>query len=487
MVARRNQLFTQSGFPNGGNEANDQFGRILAAGDFNGNGRGDLAIGSPYEDVGNETNRGKVNILYGQLSGLSTNNSQLWNQDRLSGSTTEAYDYFGNSLTVGDFDGDGYDDLSIGVPREDLGSTKDSGAVNVAYGSSRGLTRTGSQFWTQKSFPNGGDEANDRFGSSLAAGDFDGDGYDDLVIGTPLEDVGAETNRGKINVLRGSVSGLTSKGSQLWNQDSLTGSTTESDDKFGASLTIGDFNGDGYDDLAIGAPEEDLGSTKDAGAVSVMNGSRSGLTSRGSQFWTQKSFPNGGDEANDRFGTSLASGDFDGDGYDDLAIGTPYEDVGSETNRGKANVLYGSSTGLTKIGSQLWNQDKLRGSSTEKDDLFGTSLAVGDFNRDGYDDLVVGTPGEDIGSIKDAGAVNVIYGSASGLIATNNQFWHQNSTGIEGVSEAYDRFGYSLGVQDFNGDGFDDLAIGVPGEDVGSISNSGAVNILYGSTNGLVA
>ncbi|NEP33233.1 integrin alpha, partial [Moorena sp. SIO3B2] len=88
------------------------------------------------------------------------------------------------------------------------------------------------------------------------------------------------------------------------------------------------------------------------------------------QFWTQSVFPSGGNEAYDRFGTSLTGGDFNGDRRGDLAIGTPNEDVGGETNRGKVNVLRGSSTGLTSFGSQLWNQDNLAGSSTEAFDRF---------------------------------------------------------------------------------------------------------------------
>ena len=479
------QFWTQSVFPQGGNEAYDYFGMVLAAGDFNGNGRADLSIGTPYEDYQNDTDFGKVNVLYGSFSGLNSTGSQLWEQDKLVRSNNEADDKFGASLISGDFDGDGYDDLAIGASEEDLGSTVDSGAVNVVYGSFSGLSSTGNQFWTQTSFPLGGDEAGDRFGSSLTAGDFDGDGYDDLVIGTPDEDLDGKTNAGKVNVLEGSSSGLTATGSQLWEQDHLNGSNNEAGDRFGSSLTTGDFDGDGYDDLAIGVPDEDLGSIIDSGAVHVMHGSFTGLTTTGNQFWDQKSFPFGGNENYDSFGESLAAGDFDGDGYDDLAIGTPDEDINGNNNAGKVNILHGSWSGLTSTGSQLWQQDDLTGSPTESGDRFGAVLAVGDFDGDGYDDLAVGAPHEDWGSTTDAGVVNVIYGSSSGLTRTGSQLWHQDSFGVTSSVEAYDRFGSSLTVKDFNGDGFADLAIGVPGEDLGSLTNSGAVHVLYGSTTGL--
>ena len=91
-----------------------------------------------------------------------------------------------------------------------------------------------------------------------------------------------------------------------------------------------------------------------------------------------------------------------------------------------------------------------------------------------------------MGAIPYAGAVNVIYGSFSGLTTIGNQFWTQDSFGVSDFAEEYDNFGGSLTVEDFNGDGYDDLAIGVFGEDIGSINSSGAVQLLYGSVNGLV-
>jgi len=481
-----NQWWIQSSFLNGRDETNDFFGAALVAGDFDGDGRADLAIGTPYEDVENEVNRGKTNVLYGESRGLTSIGSQLWTQDSLSSSTTEPGDLFGKTLTSGDFNGDGYDDLAVGAVGEDLGTITDSGSVNALYGSFSGLRSTGNQFWTQTAFPSGGNEKYDRFGASLATGDFNGDGYDDLVIGTPGEDLGKVNNAGKVNVLRGSQNGLTQQKSQFWQQNKLKVSQNESGDGFGASLTTGDFNGDGYDDLAVGTPNEDIGSIKNSGAVNAIYGTRSGLRRRRNQFWTQTSFPSGGNEKNDRFGTALASGDFNGDGYDDLAIGTPDEDLKGKTNAGKVNILKGSATGLTHKRSKLWEQDKLRGSQNEAYDQFGAVIAVGDFNNDGYDDLAIGAPREDLGSIKDAGAVNVLYGTRSGLRKRHNQFWTQDSPGFSGIAEAYDRFGSSLAVKDFNGDGFADLAIGVSGEDIGSISNSGSVQILHGSASGLI-
>lgn len=108
-----------------------------------------------------------------------------------------------------------------------------------------------------------------------------------------------------------------------------------------------------------------------------------------------------------------------------------------------------------------------------------------DFNGDGFADLVVGVPSEDVGAIQDAGAVNVIYGSAKGLMARANQVWSQDSSGIPGTAERGDRFGTAAVSADFNGDGFADLAVGVPEEAIGARSGAGAVVVLYGSRRGL--
>jgi FG-GAP repeat len=248
-----------------------------------------------------------------------------------------------------------------------------------------------------------------------------------------------------------------------------------------------DFNGDGADDIAVGAPGESVGNIVSAGAVNVLLGSAGGLSGTGSQLFHQDVGSIGSNaEVNDSFGEALAVGDFDGDGFDDLAVGVPGESVGTIEAAGAINVLFGTAGGLTTAGSQLFHQDVVGiGSNAEAFDLFGFVLAAGDLNGDGRDDLAVGVPFESLGTVEQAGAVNVLFGTPSGLTATGSQLFHQNVTGIPGSAEPFDNFGWSLAVGDFNDSGVGDLAVGVPGEGVGTTVAAGAAHVLFGGPTGV--
>ncbi|MGH2556056.1 MAG: hypothetical protein ACRDHO_10120, partial [Actinomycetota bacterium] len=454
--------------------------------DFNGDGYADVAIGVPLEDVGSAIDAGGVNVIYGSSARLTSTGNQFWTQDSpevldASGSG----DLFGAALAAGDFNGDGLSDLAIGAPYDDPDDVGEAGAVNVLYGSTTGLAHGYNQFWTQKAAGLGSGYPGDLFGSSLAAGDLNGDGYADLVVGVPLKGVNS-LDAGAAAVLYGSLDGLTTAGGQLWTQNS-PGILDKSQigDLFGWALAVGDFNGNGYADLAIGVPLEDA--PQDHGAVNVIYGSSAGLTSTGNQVWSQDSrgIVNPG-EAGDAFGFSLAVGSFEGDKYEDLAVGIPYENIGSKVDAGAVSVIYGRSTGLSYIRNQFWSQDTTGVvDSSERYDRLGYSLAGGDFNGSGRDDLAIGVPTEDVSSVTNPGAVAVLYGGRSKLTTSANQLWHQNSSGIRDTAERHDQFGFALAVGDFNGHKYDDLAIGVDLENVGSIVDAGAAAVIYGSSSRL--
>lgn len=481
------------------------FAKKKGSGDFNGDGYADLCIGVPNYTVGTKTNAGAVNCLYGSAGGLQATGkpaAQLWTQDTdgVQG-VSEKGDYFGTSLAAGDFNGDGYDDLCIAVPEERVSGTVLVGSVNCIYGSGTGLQSTGvggppPQLWDPATL---GITPTDslEIGYSLIAGDFNHDGSDDLCIGAVGAYVNGVQGAGTVVCLFGSSAGLVATGAQTFSRATpgIGGKVSEFA-YFGSSLIAADFNGDGFDDLCVGA-YDDTESGEDYGSVTCIYGSSSGLQAKAnggiaSQYWWpgMTSLKGGTGNGFDFFARTLAVGDFNHDGYADLAIGAP-QDINGGT--GKVNVIYGSASGLQITGAgapddQLWTRDSasVKGGSGNNWD-FGEGLTAGDFNHDGYDDLCIGVPGAS-GNAQRGGSVSCLYGSSTGLQATgtggpDDQLWDQDSDGVIGTTEAGDNFGWALSAGDFNGDGFLDLAIGVPGEN----SGSGAINVLYGFGSGLTA
>jgi hypothetical protein len=170
-----------------------------------------------------------------------------------------------------------------------------------------------------------------------------------------------------------------------------------------------------------------------------------GLDSAGSQLWTQNS--NGiGDvaEPDDRFGSSLADGDFDNDGFEDLAIGAAGESAGSRSNAGAVHVIFGSAAGLDSSGDQFWTFALSGFGSNKANDLMGAALGEGDFDNDGFRDLCIGVPGRDVGNSAGAGVMVVLPGSNQGPTATGDQLWSQSTAGISGAADPGDAFGAAL-------------------------------------------
>lgn len=412
------------------------------------------------------------------------------------GAIDETGDAYGTAIAVGDFNGDGKDDIATGVPGED-DTAIDEGMVVVTYGGSAGVERL------VQGHAGSLGEAGDAFGSSLITGDFNKDGYDDLAVGIPLEDQ-KELNDGLVIVFYGSsvgllrsIGGVTKAVSSERITQEQAYAESEVGDRFGTSLSVGDYNRDGYADLAVGLPYENV-DNEDDGLTIVFYGSAQGLLKRVGSTARAVSYERlvqshsgASSQANDKFGASLSTGDYDGDGYDDLAVGVPGEDHADAIDNGLVIVHYGSSRGLIIVNppfsravrSERLAQNHVK-ATEEEGDAFGQSLASGDFNGDGKDDLVIGVPNENVGGV-DTGAVMLFYGSEFGLLITVLGNTHavkyhrldQTSAGAQ--NEANDRFGTSLVAGDFDRDGFDDLAIGVPTEDSNGATNTGMVIVFY--------
>jgi hypothetical protein len=308
-------------------------------------------------------------------------------------------------------------------------------------------------------------------------GDFNGDGFDDLALGVPGEDVrDAAFNNimdaGAVSVIYGSPVGLsaTSVPNQFWHQGSDgVPDLDEALDGFGSSLAAGDFNADGFDDLAIGVPGEDVGIVVDAGAVTVLYGSVFGLTSVGSQTWHQNSSGIlGVSRRNDQFGFALAAGDFDDDGYEDLAAGIPFKVVGGKANVGAISVLHGSVNGISARDQYLENDNLAHDANSR----YGFALAVGKFSGDGTDDLAIGAPGDDRG-----GAVYFVEGRLVGGLARSFHTIQSRDLDDRGAG---DEFGFALAAGDFNGDSRADVAVGVP-----NTSSGGMLEIIYFTLEGV--
>ena len=457
------------------------YGLAMAAGDFDGDGVTDLAVGAPYWNSSSTSDAGRVRVYAGNVTrGFSTIGI-------LAGSGASDSE-LGEALAAGDFDGNGHDELAIGLPAFDAGGTIDSGAVAIAdYDGSSWSTWMFSQDDTPWSPP----EPGDRFGETLEVGDFNGDGYDDLAVGSPYENFFTGVETGCVQIYYGSGSGLSTTDSQGFaagmNGVLGVGTTT---DHMGWSLAAGDFDGDGYDDLAIGAPHRDVLGLDDAGQVHILYGSSTGIVTDGQQLLSDDL---GGIvlAAHDYFGAALASYNFNEAPwycvlypcYEDLAIGIPGQQLAGHQNVGCVKVTYGGPDGIQTIGFDYLDANSAN-AAPEEGDRFGQKLAAGHSTAPAsttHGDLAVATPYEDYYLTND-GFVHLFFGSNLGVDMDHQEQPLGQYPGFEvAPPEANDYFGTTMVFGDFDGDGHGDLAIGVPYKDSGALDDSGCVQVLYGA------
>ena len=419
------------------NQADANLGEFVGtAGDVNGDGYADILLGAPYYDAGNG-DEGRLFLFYGSATGPST--TPDWTV------TGEGGANLGISAgTAGDVNNDGYDDVIIGATYSDSvwfgGSADDGGKAFVYLGSATGLGTTA--VWSIAETVQGDADLGRAVGT---AGDVNGDGYDDVIIGAPGYSTGINVP-GRAYVYYGNASGINNATPWIYDYPWQWSSFAR------AVSTAGDVNGDGYDDVVIGTAWDD--------AAYAFYGSTTGLGS--SPDWTASG--NGAQLGH----TVSSAGDVNGDGYDDVIIGDNLYSNG-ETEEGRALVYYGSTTGLS--ANPDWTYE-LNQANAELG--FGVANA-GDVNGDGYDDILVGTPRYDNGA-SDEGAAFLFFGSASSLSTTPD--WTVESDTADAL------LGYYVGTAgDVNDDSYDDMLVGAPLLENGQ-SNEGIVSLYYGAGSG---
>ncbi|MCL6732520.1 FG-GAP repeat protein [Streptomyces neyagawaensis] len=404
--------------------------------DFNGDGYADIAVGMPDATVDGKAKAGYVSVIFGGPQSPSQSTGVISQADAGVPGTPEAGDRFGSSLAPVDVNGDGVFELVVGASGESLTSDqlKDEGTITVLDGSGWNVKGT--------TVARGTSEYSS-IGSTIATGDYDGDGDTDLAYGENGEEHGA---------LRFRPGPLTA--------DPVTPTTLRRYSMGGrtSALATGDFDGDGRDDLAT-----TWRALEDSGTFIT----RWDDQAAPAQWWSDA----------DR-GSALAAADFDQDGTDDLAVGLVQPNPETETTHcedrlgGAVLLLKGSKT--AKFGTEhdcITQSSPDVGGAAEQGDDFGAALSAGDLNGDSRPELVVGVPGEDVGTVKDAGGYVVMNGTEKGLYGGLAR--SQSTPNMPGTAEAGDRFGAQVAVGDYNRDGLWDTAVSAPGENAGDPRSGG--------------
>ncbi|MFD8965957.1 FG-GAP and VCBS repeat-containing protein [Streptomyces sp. NPDC059568] len=414
-------------------------------GDFNGDGYRDLAIAAAMGKVGTKAGAGYVAVVYGTAKGLDPTRRTIISQDSAGvPDSAEKDDEFGHALAAADLNRDGYSDLAVSASKENTSHGQAAGTVVIVWGGAKGLSGA-------TTVPNPQPLYGSYFGASIAAGDFTGDGKPDLAIVAQGDTVPSW----KIRLVRGPFAKSGAHGKL----------TTYNSPVDRPSLTAGRVTKDSAADLVVQGRKFN----KDILGPSVFyKGASTGLVKGGT-------LP---------AGTDAAIGDLDKDGYGDIAIGNPDEpaDEPSGSKGGEVSVVHGTASGpsATRRTALTENSATVPGVS-EYGDSFGSSVAIGDFDKDGYGDLVAGAPGQSFGADPDwmmsAGEVILLRGSAKGVTGTGARALTQNTPGVPGTTEDIDNFGAVLLASDINRDGYADLAVSALQED----NDAGAVTYLRGA------